>query len=333
MRIQDVAKKANVGVGTVSRVMNGNGYVSDATREKVMKAIEELNYTPNELARNLFHKKTNIIAVIVPDIGYPYYATLVNEIEKVLREYDYKTMLCNTTGGTGNEKSNERDYLDMLERNMVDGVLTATHSLDSVSYNHIDRPMVSFDTPVLSDNIPVITVDHKKGGALAAQAFIDAGCTHVVQFKDKNMDRKYPFFVRHDEFERVIKQAGIRCESYTMGWNQFGHNYMEEAVRDCFHQYSNVDGVFGTDLLALNFMRCAQEAGKSIPKDLKVVAYDGTYIVDMACPTITTVVQPIPQIARAGVEELLKQINGNKSLTNCITLNIDIHYGISTEKS
>ena len=82
MKIQDVAKRANVGVGTVSRVLNNNGYVSEKTRVKVEQAIQELQYTPNELARNLYHNKTETIAVIVPDAANPFYASLINEIEK-----------------------------------------------------------------------------------------------------------------------------------------------------------------------------------------------------------------------------------------------------------
>ena len=85
MKIQDVAKRANVGVGTVSRVLNNNGYVSEKTRVKVEQAIQELQYTPNELARNLYHNKTETIAVIVPDAANPFYASLINEIEKNLR--------------------------------------------------------------------------------------------------------------------------------------------------------------------------------------------------------------------------------------------------------
>ena len=80
--IQEVAKKAGVGVGTVSRVINDSGYVSEKTRRKVEEVIEELNYKPNELARNLFRNRTNIVAVITPAIGNPYYATLCSEVEQ-----------------------------------------------------------------------------------------------------------------------------------------------------------------------------------------------------------------------------------------------------------
>lgn len=328
MRIQDVAKKANVGVGTVSRVLNGSGYVSKATEEKVLQAIKELNYTPNELARNLLHKKTNTIAVIVPDISNPFYSSLVNEIEKDLRIRGYKTLLCNTAG----EKTNEKIYLDMLQRNMVDGVLTATHSLDSKQYQDIDGPVVSFDTPRLSPASPVITVDHKEGGRIAAQALLDAGCRHVVQFRD-NVSRKFPYFDRHEEFERVITEAGAVCKNCITSWDRFESTYFQATAEQCFRDYPEADGVFGTDLLVMYFARTALAAGKKIPADLKVVAYDGTYILDVMCPTLTAVVQPIEGLAKAGVEQLMLMIGGEKAGAKEVKLSVELRYGVSTEKN
>ena len=79
--IKDVAQKAGVGVGTVSRVLNNSGYVSDETREKIEEAMKNLQYTPNELARNLYHKKSGIIAVLVPTVEIPFFAELVHNIE------------------------------------------------------------------------------------------------------------------------------------------------------------------------------------------------------------------------------------------------------------
>lgn len=94
--IKDVAKKAGVGVGTVSRMLNDSGYVADETRKKIEIAMKELNYTPNELARNLYHKRTGIIAVLVPNISNPFFAEFVNYVEAELYEIGFKMMLCNT---------------------------------------------------------------------------------------------------------------------------------------------------------------------------------------------------------------------------------------------
>ena len=84
--IKDVAKRANVGVGTVSRMLNNSGYVADATRKKIEGAMKELNYTPNELARNLYHKRTGIIAVLVPNVLNPFFAEFIDYAEADLYE-------------------------------------------------------------------------------------------------------------------------------------------------------------------------------------------------------------------------------------------------------
>ena len=100
--IRDVARRAGVGVGTVSRVINGNGYVSADTKKKIEKAIEELEYTPNELARNLFRNRSGIIGVLVPDLDHPFFSAFARETEVALYKLGYKTMSassCRRSGG------------------------------------------------------------------------------------------------------------------------------------------------------------------------------------------------------------------------------------------
>ncbi len=94
--IKDVARRAGVGVGTVSRMLNDSGYVAEETREKIEIAMKELNYIPNELARNLYHKRTGIIAVLVPNVSNPFFAEFVDYAESELYAAGYKMMLCNT---------------------------------------------------------------------------------------------------------------------------------------------------------------------------------------------------------------------------------------------
>ena len=130
--IKDVAQKAGVGVGTVSRVLNNSGYVSDETREKIEEAMKNLQYTPNELARNLYHKKSGIIAVLVPTVEIPFFAELVHNIEAELYNEGFKIMLCNTDKA----HNAELEYLDMLNRHIVDGVITGVHSLDVEEYKN-----------------------------------------------------------------------------------------------------------------------------------------------------------------------------------------------------
>lgn len=324
--IQDVAKKAGVGIGTVSRVLNKNGYVSEETRKKVEKAIEDLNYTPNEIARNLIQNRTNIIAIIVPDVAYPYFAELTSEIEKCLREHGYKAMICNTS----EERSNEQAYLDMLSRNMVDGILTATHSLNIENYIKTHNPIVSFDTIEVDGEIPVITVDHKRGGELAAQELLNAGCRKILQFRNREMPEHFTFFDRHEEFEKTVKEGGSECINEYVNWNDFNLKHCESVIEECIRKYPDVDGFFSTDSAVLSYMKIAQLKGYKIPQDIKFVAYDGTSIVYSAYPTVTVVAQPIKELACSGVELLLDIINGKKPEKYRITHKVKLIKGMTT---
>ena len=113
--IKEVAQKAGVGVGTVSRVSNSTGYVSDETRIKVETAMKELNYIPNELARNLLSKKSGIVAIIIPKISHPFFAEVVLYAEAELMKKGYKTMICSTYS----EQNYEKEYINMLNRHIV----------------------------------------------------------------------------------------------------------------------------------------------------------------------------------------------------------------------
>ena len=323
--IQEVAKKAGVGVGTVSRVINDSGYVSEKTRKKVEEVIEELNYKPNELARNLFRNRTNIVAVITPAIGNPYYATLCSEVENRLRKYGYKTMLCNTRG----EATNEEAYLEMLERNMVDGIITGTHTLDYSSYKKIKGPIVGFDTPKLNDDILIVTVDHEKGGILAAKALIESGCKEVLQFTDATT-KNYPFIKRHKAFAKEIKKAGLICREYKPKMDNFEEKFIQENIEEAFSMYPNVDGVFATDTHALLYMKKALSMGMRVPQDLKVVAYDGTFILNTAYPSPSAIVQPIDKLAKVAVDSLHAIINGEKVDRKTKVLDIEFRQGMTT---
>lgn len=302
--IKDVAKLAQVGVGTVSRVINDNGYVSQETRKKIEEAMEKLDYTPNELARNLYRKKTGIIAVLIPTVSHPFFAELVNYIEIELHERGYKTMLCNTE----KDKNYESEYLQMLRQNVVDGLITGVHSLDVQEYLNVNRPIVALDR-YLSDEIPVVSVDHRSGGIAAAKELMRCGCRKVVQIMGARKVQS-PAQSRHTVFEKELTNAGIEVYSYEMEWNKYDIHYFNEYTHMVYEKHPDADGMFGTDLLALSYMRTAQENGKRIPDDLKIVAYDGTDVTEMVYPSVTVIKQPVEKLAREAVRLIIHEIEG-----------------------
>lgn len=323
--IQDVAKYAHVGAATVSRVLSGNGYVKETTREKVLKAIDELNYTPNEMARNLFYQKSGIVAVIVPEASHPFFAEFLSETEVALTKRGYQAMICNTWC----EKNQELRCLEMLKQRRVDGIIFAAHSLNVTQYQGVDRPIVALDRR-LNPEIPCIASDHREGGRLAAEELIRAGCKSVLQFRDDGSVVDTPSNLRYDVFEEIMRDHGIPCHNFVMGWNVFTYDYFIQITEHILEEHPDVDGIFATDEIAMRVMCRAAELGKRIPEDLKIVAYDGTRVTHYASPSLTMVVQPIRALAEKAVSLIEDKIQGRSTETGTVILPVTLHRGNST---
>lgn len=322
--IKDVAKRAGVGVGTVSRMINNSGYVADNTRERIKTAMQELKYTPNELARNLYHKRTGIIAVLVPNITNPFFAEFVDSIESELYDVGFKMMLCNTVK-TGNA---ELEYLDMLNRHIVDGIITGVHSLDVSEYIKIHKPIVALDR-YLGENIPVVSSNHKEGGRLAAQAFLQSGCKHVLHFRGSTVVES-PYHERHYEFERIMKANDVKTFPYELEWNRFDPSYFSKVVEDIFSRPFAFDGVFAVDWLAIECMNKCIQKKLRVPDDVKFVAYDGTFITDMVEPKMTSIVQSVPSLAKEAIKLIIDRINGIEYHDKRVVVEVSIRKGETT---
>lgn len=327
--IQDVAKKAQVGVGTVSRVLSGNGYVKEETRERVEAAMKELNYTPNQMARNLFYKKTGLVAVIVPYISHPFFAEFIDAAAEELSKYDYSIMVCSTE----NELKQEEKYMEMLRRCMVDGVIFGAHRLASKKYQEVDRPIVSLDRN-LGKNIPCVAVDHNTAGRLAAEILIKGGCKYVVQFmgsphlKDEVIS---PSENRHSEFAQVMEDHGVLCRDIYFDNSSFYYESLEDAVKKTVEQYDGWDGFFGTDILAMSCAKYAQERGLRIPEDIQIVAVDGTRSSGLCYPELTTIVQPIDELAKECVRQIMLLIQDKREEAHDVVLDVEVRMGKSTK--
>jgi len=322
--IKDVAKKAGVGVGTVSRAVNNTGYVALETRKKIERAMKELNYTPNELARNLYHKRTGIVAVLVPTVAHPFFSEFLEGVEAELHERGYKTMICSTN----KEKNYEMEYLEMLKRHIVDGIITGVHSLNIQEYQNIDKPIVALDR-YLGEKIPVVAVDHQAGGRMAAEELLHSGCRSVIQFSQAKQIEA-PAQARHVAFEEYLVKRKVKVYTYELERNRFEIEYYLNICKELVEKYSDVDGIFGADLPAITYMKAAMSAGKRIPEDLKVVAYDGTKITETVYPSITVVKQPIEKLAKEASRLIVNKIEGKEYINRTVELKTELIKGNST---
>ena len=304
--IRDVAREAHVGIGTVSRYLNGSGYVSEESRNRIETAIKTLDYQPNELARNLYRNRSGIIGVIVPGLEHPFFAKLSKYIEINLYERNYKTMICNTVGISNREK----EYLKMLERNVVDGIIAAAHTLHSEEYLKINRPILAMDKD-FNGQIPLVHSDHKKGGRLAAEAVIKAGCRNVLQFTTSSKVTT-PANQRHIVFEEICTKHGIRVRTVETNWNLFSHEHFRRYMQKEMVKYPDVDGIFTADIPAIACMNVLKQRGYKIPQDVKIVGYDGLDVIYMTDPPLTSVSQDIEKLAKCCVDTIIQIIEGKE---------------------
>ena len=155
-------------------------------------------------------------------------------------------MVCNTA----QESNAELEYLDMLNRHIVDGVITGVHSLDVEEYENVNKPIVALDR-YLGSHIPVVAVNHREGGRLAAETLIQNGCRKILHFRGAEIVNS-PYHERHIEFERIMKEHHVDTYTYDMKWNRMDLAYYKEVVQDVFSKTEDFDGVFAVDALAID---------------------------------------------------------------------------------
>ena len=321
--IRDVAKQAGVGVGTVSRALNGTGYVSPDTKKKIEKAAEKLGYTPNELARNLYRNRTGIVGVMVPDLDHPFFSCLAKHIEMELYRQGYKTMICNTIGIS----DRERDYLDMLDRNIVDGIITAAHSLDEEEYLKQKKPIVSVDRE-FGPGIPLIGSDHAMGGRMAAELLLKNGCKKVLQVSD--VAPGIAAQERHSVFKEVMQRQGVEILDMVMDWNVFDWNAHYEGMERFLCQHPDIDGVFGGDMAAIACMNAVLQKEIRVPEDVKIIGFDGMDVTRMVYPRLTAVRQNVQLLAELCVNTLLDLVEERKGVPHRQILDVEMQFGGTT---
>lgn len=299
--IKDVANLAGVAVGTVSRVINNSGAVKPNTRRKVEEAIQELNYIPNEVARNFKMQKSKMVALLLPSIWNPFFSELAYYIEDELDLGGFKLMLCNS----GGKPEKELYYLDMLRQNKVAGIVGITYNDIENNVSH-DIPIVSIDRH-FDKKITCVTSDNYEGGRIALRELVKAGA------------RKPAFIgsVTSVFSETMNRKKGFIHEAQTLGIDVVVYEKPDPIVdeeaffNEFFNEHGDVDGVFAiTDMLAASYIERARKQGIRIPENVKVIGYDGIQDHPYFHPILSTIRQPVEEMARTTIRLLYNKIEG-----------------------
>ncbi|APR07747.1 Catabolite control protein A [Lentilactobacillus parabuchneri] len=303
-KLADVAKLAGVSVTTVSRVINDRGYLSANTKEKVFAAMQQLNYQPSLAARVLQGKQFKLVGLIFASLENPFIAQLVVEIENRLFTHGYKAIICNSM----DNPEKEQQYLKMLLANQVDGIITGSHNEGIEEYKMSGLPIVSSDR-YFQNKIPTVSSDNQAGGELAARTMIEKGSKKFMLVSG-SLEKKAPNNARITGFEKIAADRKFPVEVVEFPFNSTP-TIRRATLREKLLSY-HPDGIFCTDdQTALLCMQEARKLGMQIPKDVQVIGYDGSDYVQEYHPELSTIVQPVSDIAELLVRLLFNRLQQN----------------------
>jgi LacI family transcriptional regulator len=319
--IKDVSKLAGVSVATVSRVLNNSGYVKEETKNSIMKAMKNLNYTPNIMARGLAGKNTSTVALLVPDILNPYFPEVARAIEDAANQYGFNLILCNSD----NNLSKEVAYIDLLKSKKVDGFIIASYTIQEeqiLSLLQEDIPVVAIDRVFSNPKISSYICKNKKGAMLAVEHLLEKGCNKIAHiggpsYVQSSIDRTAGY-------EEKCISEGIYLSSLVKQGNfhkEGGFNAMIELLST----HPDIDGVFASnDLMAVGALRAIIKSGRKVPEDVKVIGFDDIPLASTIIPELSSVKQPIYEIGTLAMESLMEMINGNMDGVSQIELDVKV---------
>jgi LacI family transcriptional regulator len=295
--INDIAKRASVGIGTVSRVLSGNGSVSEKTRVRILQVMSELNYRPNSVARSLATRQTNSIGVMVPEFHGRYFGRLITAAESILREDSRNIIVASGSGGAAEElaaidhlRSWECDGLILYSTEIPDDAMTALIG----GYPKI--ALINRIVEGVADHC--FKADHHLGGGLAAKRLLKAGHRRIACITGPA--RKADANERQSGFEAALAKAGLDPSDLI----KLEGNYTYESGAICMEKLwqahsGQFTAVFcGNDEMAVGVMFKLIELGVRIPEDISIIGYDNANLAAHTFPKLTTVSNPMSDIAR-----------------------------------
>ncbi|GAB4479023.1 MAG: LacI family DNA-binding transcriptional regulator [Anaerolineales bacterium] len=310
--IKDVASRAGVSTSTVSHVLNQTRVVEEATREKVLKAIEELGYRPNQVARSLISKRTKTAGLLISDVSNPFYPDVILGVEEIAFAEDYSIFLCNTNY----DLERGLKLVQSLVDKSVDGILFMSSSMSlqmvrEVVDNQIHAVVLDWESNSLQEMAATITIDFESGIQQAIRHLVEIGHTHIAHICGPLT--LWTAQVRKNYFLRAIEQSGLDPHKAVI----IEGDLRIEGGRKAFEQLNQLKPrptavLAANDLMALGVIWAARNAGLDLPKDLSVVGLDDIDLASKVSPPLSTIALPRREIGKMAMQMLLEMIRAGK---------------------
>jgi len=321
VQIQDVARRAGVSVTTVSNVLNGRAdRMRPGTLRRVNEAIRVLGYQPNQVARLLKTGRSPLLGLLVPSIANPFFGSLAREIDERAQKLGYRLLL----GNTSRDSEKERDFLESLVAFGVRGVITTSSLVEEGHYRSlIERGLsiVSFDrraSPAAPFPLDYVSIDNFEAGRAATEHLVAAGHRAIayVTAPAKTLSR----IDRRDGYLAAMKRARLSAKIRVIELSvktAFGDSDMSEVGRTVANQVAKkalrpTAIVTMNDMLAIGMIARLHDLGLRVPTDISIVGIDDLYLDALISPAISSMRQPLPEIAQAMMDRLIARLANPK---------------------
>ncbi|MSS76847.1 LacI family transcriptional regulator [Anaerococcus sp. WCA-380-WT-2B] len=310
--IKDVAKLAGVSISTVSRVMNDSKPVSPEARRKVLDAINKLDFKPNELARSLVMKKSNLIGVIVEDIGIEYMDQLIRGVEEIGHLYKYDIILSSTYG----DDNALENAIEFLSTKQVEGIVVISENISAevlVKLRDNKTPFILLDKFHDFKKLNTVKIDYLNEQYKLIEYLNSLGHENIAYVTKKDHDylsdikiEGYKKFMEKKNLEPIIIEA--RGNS-----SDDGYNIGEEVISQV--KSKNLSAIsFINDQVAVGFIAYCYDNGIKVPDDFSVVGFGDSEISRVYRPKLTTVSIPNYDIGAICIRALIKRIRGEEDI-------------------
>ncbi|GAB3797130.1 LacI family DNA-binding transcriptional regulator [Spirosoma humi] len=309
--IKDIARSLNISISTVSRALRGLPEIHPATRDAVVKLAEELDYQPNQLAKNLAKSRTKTIGVIVPNLSYHFFSAMLNSIEEAALQAGYSVLVCQTNESYLREITNIQNLL----RSQVEGFIISL-SRDTDNYEHVERlarkniPLVLFDRYAESIDVSKVIVDNEAAAFKATEHLIENGCQRIGFLAGPA--RLLLSNQRIKGYQAALAKHNLPPDDHYV----FHCDYTQEnTVMQTLALMSlpqPPDGVVTiSDRVAYPAIYAMKQKGLRVPDDVAVVSFNNEPVSAFFSPPLSSVSQPIQEMGTETVRLLLNQIEAS----------------------
>ena len=322
--VRDVARRAGVSAMTVSRVINGVAGVSPETRRRVERAVTELDFVPNGVARGLMSSKSGTLGLIVPDISNPFFSILVRGAETVARRAGYRVLLCNSEGDLALEKQYVQDMIAHRAEGLIIAPVGDRSKANLVPLERRNFPLVLIDRSVSGLECDLVQADSVAGAKMLASHLLSIGHRRIAVITEP--DNVSTARERLQGYNAALKAAGVKSSPSlivrTTADRAGGHAAMQQILQ----QDPRPTAVFAVNnMTALGAMQAIREHGLVVPKDMALVCFDDVEHLAVLSPFLTVVNQPTEMFGTLAAQLVLERIAGGPAgPSRHVVLNSDL---------